>query len=194
MKAIKDFLNNLGEGHFKDVVKDRNSSNDNMVYLLIHRVDYIVKVLIPFFDAMIWQTKKEKDYQDWKSTINLKNLGLQYTEEGSKLIDLIISQMNNNRLSTSGLPRVDRAHLQIEIDKLLSGPSNLEEKEDGRIFIKSLNRYLSTSAEIRVELQDENGNAIKIFDSAADCANSHFFFLAQKWALKRFRPSSNDYY
>ena len=83
--------------------------------------------------------------------------------------------MNNNRLSTSGLPRVDRAHLQIEIDKLLSGPSNLEEKEDGRIFIKSLNRYLSTSAEIRVELQDENGNAIKIFDSAADCANSHFF-------------------
>jgi len=78
--------------------------------------------------------------------------------------------MNNNRLSTSGLPRVDRAHLQIEIDKLLSGPSNLEEKEDGRIFIKSLNRYLSTSAKIRVELQDENGNAIKIFDSAADCA------------------------
>lgn len=53
MKAIKDFLNNLGEGDFKDVVKDRNSSNDNMVYLLIHRVDYIVKVLIPFFDAMI---------------------------------------------------------------------------------------------------------------------------------------------
>jgi hypothetical protein len=89
---------------------------------------------------------------------------------GEKLILLILSQMNNNRLSTSILPRVDRGLLLKDIDKLLKGPSNLEKMEDGRILIKSLNKYYKDNAKIRVELQDEEGNVISTFDSQADCA------------------------
>ena len=142
-----------------------------MVYLTINRLDYITKVLIPFFDAITWCTKKEKDYKDWKTILKLRNLGLHYTEEGLKVIKLIISQMNNYRLSSiKWAAPVDRALLQIEIDKLLNGPSNFEKREDGRIFIKSLNRYYSDRIKIKVELKDENGNLLNTFDSMADCA------------------------
>ena len=42
------------------------------------------------------------------------------------------------------------------------GPSNLEEREDGIIFLKSLNRYYP-AANIRVELQDKNGLVLNTF-------------------------------
>lgn len=44
-------------------------------------------------------------------------------------MDLIVSQMNNNRLSTAGTPRVDRELMQTSIDELLRGPSNCEDRE-----------------------------------------------------------------
>jgi hypothetical protein len=81
--------------------------------------------------------------------------------------------MNSSRLSTKsgkGSAVVDRALLTLEIDKLLKGPSNYEVREGGRIFIKSLNKYLSSNAKAKVEIQDEKGNTIKLFDSMADCA------------------------
>ena len=49
------------------------------------------------------------------------------TEEGIKLIDLILSQINNRRLSTnSSQPVIDRAFLLAEVELLLSKPSNFE--------------------------------------------------------------------
>ena len=38
----------------------------------------------------------------------LRDKGFQYTDDGLRLIELIISQMNNRRLSTSGMAKVDR--------------------------------------------------------------------------------------
>jgi len=59
--------------------------------------------------------------------LKLKEQGHHLTEKGAKLIDLIISQTNNNRLSTS-LDRVvvDREQLLAEVNDLLKGPSNFE--------------------------------------------------------------------
>ena len=49
------------------------------------------------------------------------------TEKGSKLIDLIISQTNNNRLSTSiNRVFVDREQLLAKVNELLNEPSNFE--------------------------------------------------------------------
>lgn len=56
--------------------------------------------------------------------------------------------------------------LLSKIDLLLKGP--LEAKE-GRIFIKSLNRFRSDKKSQAIELQDEGGNFIASFDSIADC-------------------------
>lgn len=172
MKAIKDFFDNLGKNgcDLNDVTR-LSCHSDGMVYLTINRLDYITKVLIPFFDTFTLRSKKEKDYKDWKTVLKLRNLGLHYTEKGLKVINLIISQMNNYRLSSNKCTApVDRALLQVEIDTLLNGPSNFEKREDGRIFIKSLDRYYTNRINIKVELKDENGNLLNTFDSMADCA------------------------
>ena len=79
-----------------------------MVYLKIYHLDYINKVLIPFLDSMKWQSKKELDYLYWKTILKVKELGMHYTDEGVKLIDKILSQMNINRLSTNSKPKADR--------------------------------------------------------------------------------------
>lgn len=80
--------------------------------------------------------------------------------------------MNNKRLSTSLSKNspVDRVQLYVEINKLLAAPSNFEVKEDGRIFIKSLNKYYSPRENIRVRLDNEDGLIVNTFDSIADCA------------------------
>lgn len=67
MEVIKDFFNNLGKTvngrDLNDVARLSCRCND-MVYLTINRLDYITQVLIPFFDAITWRSKKEKDYKD----------------------------------------------------------------------------------------------------------------------------------
>ena len=175
MEAIRDLFNNLdssstnGQG-LDDAATLYTQESSNMLYLKINRLDYITHVLIPFFDSLNWQSKKELDYQDWKTILKFRSLGLHYTEEGVKLIKLISSQMNNNRLTTRRSALVDRAVLYSEIQNLLNGPSNFEVREDGRVFIKSLNKYYSDKAKIKLNLLDESGSIIKSFDSAADCA------------------------
>lgn len=76
MKAIKDFLNNLSGGYPSD--EDKGIENDNVVYLgtymgtankeitriTISQIGYIRNILIPFFEGMIWRSKKYYDFQD----------------------------------------------------------------------------------------------------------------------------------
>lgn len=178
MEAIRDYFNNLasslnnGAGLEGDAVLLSHKKSSNMTYLVINRLDYITQVLIPFFDGFYWQSKKKLDYQDWKIILKFRKLGLHYTDEGVKVLNSILSGMNNNRLTTSGssLSVEERGILNSNITKLLEGPSNFEVKEDGRVFIKSLNKYYSNKANIRLELIKDNGGIIKSFASAADCA------------------------
>lgn len=89
-----------------------------------------------------------------------------------KVLNSIVGGMNNNRLTSNGssISVEDKAVLNSNIEKLMQGPSNFELKEDGRIFIKSLNKYYSNKIKIRLELMDEKGRIIKSFSSADDCA------------------------
>jgi hypothetical protein len=125
MEAIKDFFNNLGSTVYANGQSLDNAAtlyhSNNMINLIINRLDYITKVLIPFFDTLTWQSKKELDYQDWKTILKFRGLGLQYTEEGVRVIKNILSQMNNNRLTTRRSTLADRVVLESEIKKLLEG-------------------------------------------------------------------------
>jgi hypothetical protein len=58
----------------------------------------------------------------------------------------------------------------VKLKNYWRGPSNLEVKEDGRVFIKSLKKYYLDNTKIRLKLIDESGGIIKLFDSVADCA------------------------
>lgn len=175
MEALRDFFNNLGLVMINGQELEGGAAllniqkNHGMIYLSINRLDYISCVFIPFFDSLTWRSKKELDYKDWKIILKLRSLGLHYTEE--KIFKVILSQMNNNRLTTRrGSFPLDRAALYRDINRLLKGPSNFEIKEDGRIFIKSLNKYLNDKAKIRLEIISMTGDILKSFDSSADCA------------------------
>jgi len=119
MEAIQSYLLNLVNKNYSTTaltkVKDesrnfiyitksiRKYSSELIYVLIIKDKDYIENVLIPYFDSLTFHSKKELDYLDWKSIGKLKNLGLHYHPEGIKLIELILSQMNENRLSTTGV-------------------------------------------------------------------------------------------
>lgn len=63
MEGLKNFFNNLvpsleGGEDLKEVAKLYLNSAKNVVHLRILRANFIKNVLIPFFDAMTWRTKK----------------------------------------------------------------------------------------------------------------------------------------
>lgn len=201
MVEIKNYLNRLpGEldssKDYGDVVslainKTPERLPYDMLNITIKGSLYITNVLIPFFDSMVWLTKKELDYQDWKVVLKLRQLGLHYTSAGLKVIEQIFSQINNNRLSTAPLNLinegkkssvVDKILIQKDIDRLLTGPSNLEIREGDRVWIKSLNKFYS-GGKIRLELIDEKGLMLYSFDSVSSC--SDFLGVSRKTVMKK---------
>ena len=180
MRAIQKFFQSLAvrfnlpneQEAVRISLDSRIGNKGDITSLHISRTDYLTLVLIPFFDSLTWGSKKENDYNDWKTILQLKKLGLHYTEKGVTIINLIISQMNLNRSSTNAAkmsqPQLDA--LKDDIVKLLAGPSNLEEKKDGRIFIKSLNKYYTGSGSIKIELQNKDGLVVNTFGSISECA------------------------
>lgn len=62
--------------------------------------------------------------------------------------------MNNGRLSNSGSSLIDRDYIDSELARLLNGPSNYE-LINGKIFIKSLNKFHTVRSKIQVELRDQ---------------------------------------
>jgi hypothetical protein len=180
MKALEKFFNNLGSSRaWRDKVSPVSTSYDNRIAnkgeitgLYINRVDYITSVIIPFFDSFTWHSKKEQDYKDWKSVLELKKLGLHWREDGVSVINLILSRMNLNRSyrNSAKLLSTKNEQLREDIKNLLAGPSNLEIRADGRIFIKSLNKYYKGAGNTKVDLLDENGLIFNSFASISECA------------------------
>jgi len=169
MDAIKDFLNNLANGQDvtkKSISETKNIKHKSFVKLTISDKEFINNIFIEFLASLNWYSKKELDFKDWVSIIKLKEKGHHYQEEGLKVLNTIINQMNNYRLSNID---INREQLLKDIETILNGPSNYE-IIDGRKFIKSLNKFAIEGKKMNVQLQDENGNIIKIFDSYADCA------------------------
>ncbi len=68
---------------------------------------------------------------------------------------------------------------------MLSGPSNYEVKSDGRILIKSLNKYYSPRKKIQVGLINEDGSVYQNFNSILECAN--FLGCSSKLVTNRLK-------
>lgn len=208
MEAIRSYLFNLKDRgswgsltpEIKVPVSDRNviyltktksKASPSYTYVLIVKSrQYVNNVLIPYFDSLTFHSKKKLDYLDWKSIGLLKSKGLHYLSEGKELIELILSQMNNNRLSDSGNSVVDRDYIKSEIARLLNGPSNYETIK-GKIFIKSLNKYQSLSfleKKTKVVLRDLEGLEFQTFESMNRCAE--FLGVSTHTVSKRKRTNS----
>lgn len=179
IKKIKVYLEDLPNtyGNYAGAigissVVSNNPNQQSVIRIETARIPFITNIFIPFLDSLNWRSKKQLDFKDWKNILMLKEQGHHLSEKGAKVIDLILSQMNSNRLSTSSnQPIADRAQVLDEVNQLLSGPSNFELK-NGRIWVVSLNQYYNSSRKsICVGIVDEKGNNLHSFDSLADCAN-----------------------
>ena len=160
---------------FIGLYKNKMKNYEDVVSIDIRDSNFIENVIIPFFDNLSnsWRSKKYLDYQDFKLVLKLRNKGAHYTEDGIEVLDLILNQMNNNRLSSSLRSKnsITREQLIKKIEDLLNKPSNLEIKEDGRIFIKNLNKFYNPGkGSTKVGLFDENGNLENYFDTITACA------------------------
>jgi len=192
MYAIKDFLESRAIEQSL-VIADKSivkiyPGKPGFLNLTVRDLDYIESVIIPIFDRLIWHTKKELDYQDWKDIIRLRKKGLHYLPEGEALIKRIASQMNKYRLSNSDAPIIDRFSLKAEIDKLLSGPSNYTSK-DGKVWINSLKRFKTDNKPKGVQLVEvSEGNILNTFLTQTDCAK--FFNISEAAVRKRLKKET----
>lgn len=194
LQKIKIYLENLQgtEGNYDgalgiSTIISSNPNQQSVTRIETVRIPFITYILIPFLESLTWRTKKWLDFQDWKNILRLKEQGHHLTEQGDKLICLILSQMNNNRLSTTSNQPVDRTLLLDEINQLLSGPSNFELR-NGRQWVISLNKYYhSPRNNICVAIQDENGNNIHSFNSILECAK--FLDVHPTTITKRIKKS-----
>lgn len=154
-----------------------------MAYITINQTDFLTNVLIPFFDNLIWLSKKEFDYQDWKLILNIINQGKHFTAEGKEVISLITKKMNNKRLSTN-LTHEDSSFNSINerVLKLLSSPSNYELQPNGKILIKSLGIHLKGRGNVGVNVLDETGEIFYNFNSIKECA---LFFNVHSRTINR---------
>jgi hypothetical protein len=201
MSKIKEFLLDL-PGNYKirsklsNVValnEDKKAKNENsnpMVKIQISDSDFIKNVIIPFLDNLIWLSKKRLDYLDWKTILKLKSEGKHYLPEGKEIILSICNRMNQNRLSTNITEseelfnKSSRAEsLEIRLNSLLNSPSNLEYHSNGKIYIKSLGKYLKGRGNVGLDLFNSNGILIKSFDSIIDCAS--FFKVHSRTIIRR---------
>lgn len=194
MGKICQFFNNLPDsmgissqkyGEVANTFTSKKSTSDKSYCdLKINRTDYIKEILIPFFDSLQWHSKKELDYRDWKTVLKIKDLGQHYTEEGLELISKILSQINNNRLSSSNTDKVNREELDVYITRFLSDPDKMNyEIRDDRVWIKSLNRFQSSWKGSSVQLWDSEGNLLGSFSSMKSMSSS----LAISRATLRYR-------
>jgi intein-encoded DNA endonuclease-like protein len=177
MLKIAEFLNQLpGANFFKSdgVVRIYRSEGTighsrGKIELVISQTNFLKSVLIPFFNAQQWYGKKHLDFVDFQVILSLKEKGHHYSKQGKDLIDLILSQMNNNRLSTSNKTIVDRDNLSLQIQTLLNKPSNLELRK-GRVWIISEARFQSEGGKSKaLELRDDLGNLVNTFKSISEC-------------------------
>lgn len=197
METIKNFFIDLAKSQDLSITQGFiYITNINIVkpevsnhVLSIKNNDFIKKILIPFFDSMVWHSKKELDYLDWKTVFKIKELGLHHTTDGKDLIEFILSKMNNNRLSTNKPLKVNRTFTSKEVEIILNGPSNYEKLEDGRILIKSSNKYSFSRKKIQVELIDPQGLVFKTFNTITSCAE--FLGVSSFTVAKRIKTNKS---
>jgi len=175
--AIKDYLYNKAQqatgvlGIDKEAVIVQLDAKLKWA-LRVDQTDFIAQVIIPLFNSVNFLTKKSLDYSDWVDVLQIRLKGLHLLPEGSIIIEKIIGQMNDNRLSTSGKPSVDRDLLKASINKLLSiSPAVYEIKPDGRIWDISKKRFIGKKTGIRqpVQLISPDGTIIQTFTTRAGC-------------------------
>lgn len=150
--------------------KSPKDKRQDSIILQSSNSEFFIKYLIPFFDNLTFLSKKQKDYFDWKTIIELKRRGWNYDSENKKILLGLKNRMNNHRLSTnfdsyiSNPNYLSESELNSKIIELLN-KSNIVIQLDGRVLIKSKNRYLYGGYGLKIEAFTEDKSFKKEFKS-----------------------------
>lgn len=212
LEVVKYFLLNLpGTNILKMKRKNSNfvqhiiqnkieKKSKSMTYIRIFDLNYIKNILVPFLNSLVWSSKKERDYKDWKIILAFITEGKHFMNEGQELINFIYKRMNVRRLSTN-ISVIPSKNKEEKIKSLLKAPSNYEIHNNGKIFILSKGEYLRSRGNISIEVFDKKGDLAKVFDSIKECAKyfnkssrtitrrldkgEYFIFEDEKFVIKR---------
>lgn len=198
---IQEFLLNL-PGNYKlsrsnikiiylEVQKKGYRTSKPMARISVSMKEYLNNVLVPLFDSLVWFSKKEKDYKDWKIVLNFKNEGKHFMKEGQELIEFIYLRMNQRRLSSNISCKIP-TNLNERISILLKAPSNYEIHKNGKIYIKSKGTYLKGIGTINIEVFNKEGVLINKFNSRSECAR--YFNLSDTTIGNRLNDNKAIYY
>jgi len=139
-------------------------SSRKTVVLEINNIHVLFNIILPLYSNYMI-TKKLIDYSDWSNIVKIYYYGYHNLSEGIELINLIKSQINNNRLSRNSEMKIDQNIILDKLNYLFSLPSPYEIKDSIR-FIRGTNNLVSEKLNIIVK--DINGNT-QYFDSISDC-------------------------
>ena len=200
LEAIKTFLLKLsGNYKIKKIndnpvqileQKDKNLKKGRklLLNLNINSHSFLIDLLVPFFDKLNFISKKELDYKDWKNILKLKSSGWHLSKEGANLIMALASYMNNNRLSSNIKILNSNSEnflnynlLNEKIKIILNKPSNFEIWPDGKIFIKSEQKFWKGRGNVKIEVYDKKGLLLYSFENLEMAAK---YFNVDKHIIK----------
>lgn len=134
--------NKVGLYLYNHKTKSEKDKRQDSLSIQISSSEFFIKYLIPFLDDLTFLTKKGKDYQDWKTIINLKRRGWNYDPTTKNYLLALKNRMNNHRLSTNlvaytkNIYFISNNQLYSVVKDLLK-KSNIELHSNGKFWIKS---------------------------------------------------------
>src|SRR5690606_1455960 len=149
--------------------KKRIGINKPVTILEIYQIDYIVNILIPYFNSLQFRTKKYQDYLDFRMIAYLVFEGKHLLDKGKELIIKLGDTMNNNRLSTNPNRLVLDAEERSELDKLVKSEPLISVDSEGRAMIKSEKKYIRSTYIIKAMFL--NGS-VSYFTNGVSCAKA----------------------
>lgn len=163
-----------------------NSLGIGKVYIKKNRATFIVrsldeiKIILEIFSQNPLNTTKHLNFLDFKRAYLIYINKDSSRGELKEIVANIKSQMN-----------VNRTLLLTDIALLINKGSNYMIL-DGKTYIKSLNRFLSTNKKVAVQLiAEDSGVILKTFDSVSECAK--FLDINIQTAHYRTKKNSNFY-
>lgn len=149
----------------KGNLSENKRNTGESVILEINNIHVLFNTVLPLYTNFML-TKKSLDFVDWSKIVKIYYYGYHTLSEGIELITLIKSQMNNYRLSSNYVIKIDQNITLEKLNYLFSLPSPYEIKNNIR-FIRGTDKLVSEKLNIIVE--DMNGN-IQYFNSILDCS------------------------
>lgn len=177
LEKIREFLLNQLDKHSKILGSNTKIFNINDKKIIqghkpislieISQIDYICNILIPYLDCMVFNTKKYRDYIDFRLIAFLLLEGKHLTNKGKQLIIKLGSTMNNNRLSTNSNPLTLDNVSKSELNLLIRSKPLISIDSEGRAMIIKDRKYIRSIYIIKAIFFD---SSINYYTTGISCA------------------------